>query len=81
MPPEFGREHVPAGGRFTAYLPAERLLLQERAKAEGCSENYLLRIGVRLLLGLSVPARFQAEVQENLASGPHDRAPSGQAVA
>ena len=50
---------LPAGGRFTAYLPAERELLAELARAEGCSENYLVRIGVRALLGLPIPRHYR----------------------
>jgi hypothetical protein len=62
---------VPSGGRFTAYLPAERGLLAERAAREGCSENYLLRVAVRAFLGLPVPAHYRRELLESLQ---HDSA-------
>ena len=62
-------EGLPAGGRFTAYLPAERALLQELAAEEGSSENYLLRIGVRALLGQPIPAHYRARIRANLAAG------------
>jgi hypothetical protein len=62
-------EGLPAGGRFTAYLPAERELLQALSAEEGSSENYLLRIGVRALLGLPIPAHYRARVRENLEDG------------
>jgi hypothetical protein len=61
MPPD-----VPASGRFTAYLPAERGLLAERARAEGTSENYLVRVAVRAFLGLPVPAHYRLELLESL---------------
>lgn len=62
-------QELPAGGRFTAYLPAERTLLAERAAADGCSENYLVRIGVRALLGLPIPPWARAELERNLEAG------------
>lgn len=58
---------LPAGGRFTAYLPEERELLQERAAEEASSENYLLRVGVRALLGLPIPRRYRDEILANLS--------------
>lgn len=54
---------LPAGGRFTAYLPGERELLAELARAEGSSENYLVRIGVRALLGLTIPGHYRAQIE------------------
>lgn len=43
-------------GRFTAHFsPAERAALRELASEEGSSENYLVRIGLRAVLGLPVP--------------------------
>lgn len=57
---------LPAGGRFTAYLPAERELLRELAGEEGTSENYLLRIGARALLGLPVPRWARERIAANL---------------
>lgn len=60
---------LPAGGRFTAYLPGEREALAARAAVEGCSENYLVRIGVRALLGLPVPAWAREELARNLEAG------------
>jgi hypothetical protein len=56
---------VNGNGRFSAYLPAERELLHELALEEGSSENYLLRIGVRALLGLPIPAW----ARERIAAG------------
>lgn len=57
---------LPAGGRFTAYLPGERELLQELAAEEGTSENYLVRIGVRALLGLPVPPWARRRIADAL---------------
>lgn len=57
---------LPAGGRFTAYLPAERELLQELAHEEQTSENYLVRIGVRALLGLPVPPWARRRIADGL---------------
>ncbi len=56
-------------GRFTAYLPREREILARRAQEEGCSENYLVRMGVRAVLGLSVPARLRDEIRAALDAG------------
>lgn len=55
--------------RFTAWLPEERKLLREFAREQGSSENYVLRCGLRLLLGLSVPpwARAAAANRHELA--------------
>ena len=56
-----------ANSRFTAYLsPRERELLTERAEAEGCSANFLVRTGIRLVLGLPVPARVAEELRRQL---------------
>jgi hypothetical protein len=54
---------LPDNGRFSAYLPAERALLHELAAEEGCSENYLVRIGVRALLGLPVPTWARERIE------------------
>ena len=53
-------------GRFTAYLPDERELLRELEREEGCSANYLVRLGLRALLGLEVPSRYRTMILENL---------------
>ena len=55
------------GGRFTAYLPDEREPLAALARAEGCSDNYLVRVAVRALLGLPVPAHYRDQLLDNLA--------------
>jgi hypothetical protein len=54
------------GGRFSAYLPAERELLAQRAKEEGSSENWLVRLGVRVVLGLPIPERDRRRLRESL---------------
>jgi hypothetical protein len=54
------------GGRFSAYLPAERDLLTQRAKEESTSENWLVRLGVRVVLGLPVPERERRRLLESL---------------
>lgn len=61
---------LPAGGRFTAYLPDERELLQALAAEERSSENYLLRVAARALLGLPIPPRYRAMIQANLDTAP-----------
>lgn len=66
---------LPAGGRFTAYLPAERLELQALAGAEGSSENYLLRVALRGLLGLPIPAHYRERLRSNLEEGLLDQPP------
>lgn len=60
-------------GRFTAYLPRERELLRERALEEGSSENFLVRLGVRIVLGLPVSARDRRAVLEQLSAQDADR--------
>lgn len=57
---------LPAGGRFTAYLPGERELLAELARADGCSENYLVRVAVRALVGLPIPAHYRERIAGEL---------------
>jgi len=54
------------GGRFTAYIPDERELLRERAKVEGTSENFLVRLGLRIVLGLPITERDRRDVLERL---------------
>lgn len=54
------------GGRFAAYLPDERELLRVRAKEEGTSENWLVRLGVRAVLGLAIPERERRRLLESL---------------
>jgi hypothetical protein len=60
---------LPAGGRFTAYLPMEREALQALAGEEGSSENYLVRISVRALLGLPIPRHYRELLERNLEGG------------
>jgi hypothetical protein len=55
-----------SAGRFTAYLPGERELLHQLAEQEGCSENYLVRIAVRALLGLPVPSWARERISREL---------------
>lgn len=51
-------------GRFTAHFsPEERELLRQRAAAEATSENFYVRLGLRLVLGLPVPSRVAAELE------------------
>lgn len=51
-------------GRFTAHFsPEERELLRQRAADEATSENYFVRLGLRLVLGLPVPRRVTAELE------------------
>lgn len=57
---------LPAGGRFTAYLPGERELLRELANEEGSSENYLVRIAVRALVGLPIPPHYRERLRREL---------------
>lgn len=54
------------GGRFAAYLPTERELLAERAREEGTSQNWLVRLGVRAVLGLPINERDRKRLLENL---------------
>jgi hypothetical protein len=55
-----------AGGRFTAYLPDELELLEELRREEGSSSNYLVRVAVRALLGLEIPAHYRRIILDNL---------------
>lgn len=48
--------------RFTAYLPGERELLHALAREEGTSENYLVRVAVRALVGLPVPRHYRERI-------------------
>lgn len=58
-------------GRFTAYLPDELELLQELAREQGSSTNYVVRVAVRALLGLPVPAWARARARAPMR--PEDR--------
>lgn len=54
-------------GRFTAHFtPEERELLRRRAAEEATSENFYVRLGLRLVLGLPVPRRVAAELDREL---------------
>lgn len=51
--------------RFTAYISeAEDKALREMADEQGTSVNYLVRSGVRLVLGLSVPRWLVLQLEE-----------------
>jgi hypothetical protein len=53
--------------RFTAYLSSEEdTALRKMSKDEGTSMNYLVRCGVRMLLGLKIPNSIQRTVEEAL---------------
>ena len=54
-------------GRFTAHFsPAERAALRELALEEASSENYLVRLGLRALLGLPIPRHARERIREGL---------------
>ena len=54
-------------GRFTAHFsPAERAALRELAGEEGTSENYLVRVGLRAVLGYPVPRWVRERLEELL---------------
>ncbi len=54
-------------GRFTAHFtPAERDALRAAAREQGTSENYLVRVGLRAVLGLPVPRWARDELERTL---------------
>lgn len=51
--------------RFTAYMSAnEDAELRKMAEEEGCSVNYLVRTGIRLVLGKDVPRWVTRKLEE-----------------
>lgn len=55
----------PASSRFTAYLgDQERERVRQLARREDCSENYVIRLAVRVMVGLPVPPRVADRVLE-----------------
>lgn len=58
--------------RFTAWLSeAEREGIRDMATMHGTSDNYMIRVAVRMMLGL--PIQRVPEVPASIEVGPHTR--------
>jgi hypothetical protein len=56
-----------SGVRITAYLSVEEERdLRDRAEAEGTSINYLVRTGIRVVLGRPIPQWLLEQLEEVL---------------
>ena len=55
------------GIRFTAYLSAdERGALAALAKQHGTSENYLVRLAIRKMVGFSIPEMEEVRIFDSV---------------